>query len=350
MVPLRADVVGRPRHRALPPDPRRRRVDPRRDRSRLRRRRGARRGASRDVDDRPHARRPRRAHDLRSQARRLGLRPRARPHPRCPSARRDAGRQALGRRRHLLRGRSGGRAGRLRAARARARSELDADPPARPPCRGAERARAPRDVTRAVRARDPPSRPDGGARGRGALRQRSEGVVGDAAQAEPDRLRADLRAGARRPCRRGRRARERRALARAGHLPLLGRADRVARRVPRRRLHARPARLAAGRSRRPNRANAREPGLEPSAVLQPAFAARTRRGRPLLATMRTGLSSVTRCARGTKVWTSRSSCGPTPRSPRASTWMQSSTSRAYTRHVDVVFERLRALSREHVHA
>ena len=78
-------------------------------------------------------------------------------------------------------------------------AELDADPAARPPRRGAERARAPRCVAGAVRARAPPPRPDRGTRGRGALRERPEGVVGDAAQAEPDRVRADLRARPRRP-------------------------------------------------------------------------------------------------------------------------------------------------------
>ena len=74
-----------------------------------------------------------------------------------------------------------------------------------------------------------------------------------------------------------RRPRERRALARARHLALLGRADRLPRRVPRDRLHARPVRLADRGARRPHRPDAREPRGEPRPVLQPAAAARARR-------------------------------------------------------------------------
>ena len=90
----------------------------------------------------------------------------------------------------------------MRAARARAGAVVDADPPARPPCGAAWRARAHGGVAREVRARDPPPRADRGARGRGAVRPRAEGLVGDAAQAQPDRRRADLRARARRARRR----------------------------------------------------------------------------------------------------------------------------------------------------
>ena len=59
------------------------RADPRRDRPRARRRRRARRGAPRHDLHRPHARHPRRADDLRLEARRLGVR--ARPRPRRAS-------------------------------------------------------------------------------------------------------------------------------------------------------------------------------------------------------------------------------------------------------------------------
>ena len=91
-----------------------------------------------------------------------------------------------------------GRAGRLRAARARAGADLDPDPPARPARRAALGARARRLVARPLRDRDPPPRPHRGARGRGAVRTRPEGLVGDAAQAQPDHRRADLRARPRR--------------------------------------------------------------------------------------------------------------------------------------------------------
>ena len=105
-------------------------------------------------------------------------------------------------------------------------------------------------VARPVRDGDPPSRAHGGARGRGAVRARPEGLVRDAAQAQPDHRRADLRPRARRARERARRPRERRALARARHLALVRRADRAARLVPRDRLHARPVRLARRGARR----------------------------------------------------------------------------------------------------
>ena len=79
-------------------------------RARAGRRDRARRGAPRDAHDRPHARHPRRADDVRSQARRLGVRARARARPRRARARRDAGREALRRGRHVRGLRSRGRA------------------------------------------------------------------------------------------------------------------------------------------------------------------------------------------------------------------------------------------------
>ena len=53
-----------------------------------------------------------------------------------------------------------------------------------------------RRLAREIRARDPRAAEDGNRRGRGAVRQGAEGLVGDAAQAQPDRLRADRRPGA----------------------------------------------------------------------------------------------------------------------------------------------------------
>ena len=69
------------------------------------------------------------------------------------------------------------------------------------------------------------------------------------------------------------RARERRPLARAGHLALLRRAGRHSRCVPGARLHARPLRLARRGAGRPARADARQPGGEPRPLLLAAGAA-----------------------------------------------------------------------------
>ena len=171
-----------------------------------------------------------------------------------------------------------------------------------------------------------------------------EGLVGDAAQAEPGRRRAHLRARARRPRRRGRRPRERRALARARHLALVGRARRHPRRVPRARLHARPLRVARGGARRPRGADAPEPRGEPLPLLQPARPARARRVGPRPRRRATGSCSATRCAPGTRSSTSASSCAPTRRSRPASTSTRSSTSTRTPRHVDTVFDRLQSLA------
>ena len=119
-----------------------------------------------------------------------------------------------------------------------ARGRLHAGRPARPPRRAARRDRARRRRARALRHRDPPPAAHRGARGPGAVPRRPEGLLGDAAQAQPDQERADRGPRARAARQRPGRARERRALARARHLPLLGRARDPAR------LHD-PARLPA---------------------------------------------------------------------------------------------------------
>ena len=138
--------------------------------------------------------------------------------------------------------RAGGRTDRLRTARARARSALDAGDLARPPRRTALGARARCDVARPLRDRDPPSRAHRGARGRGAVHGGNEGLLGDAAQAQSEGRRADLRPRAGGAGGGDRRARERAALARARHLAFVGRARRHPGRVPGARLHARPVR------------------------------------------------------------------------------------------------------------
>ena len=65
---------------------------------------------------------------------------------------------------------------------------------ARPSRRAALGARAQRGLAGKVRSRDPPPCPNRGRRGAGAVRQGPEGLLRDAAQAEPGRGRADLRA------------------------------------------------------------------------------------------------------------------------------------------------------------
>src|SRR6266542_3593470 len=85
---------------------------------------------------------------------------------------------------------------------------VHADRAARPARRAARRARGLRVVARQVRPRDPPPRAHRGARGRGAVWPRPEGLVGDAAQAQSRRRRTDLRARASRARRRRGRPRE----------------------------------------------------------------------------------------------------------------------------------------------
>ena len=163
-------------------------------------------------------------------------------------------------------------------------------------------------------------------RGAGAVRQGPEGLVGDAAQAQPGRRRAHLRARARRPRPRARRPRERRALARARHLALVGRAGRHPRRVPRARLHARPLHLADRRPRRPRRADAPQPRGEPRPLLQPARPARARRVGPLArrCVPPRAAQRDARVGRGARL--PRARRAPTTRSPAGSTSTPSSTS------------------------
>src|SRR5438034_1116249 len=86
-------------------------------------------------------------------------------------------------------------------------------------------------LSEAVRARDSRAAEDGDRGSRGAVRERPEGLVGDAAQTQPDRVRADRRHGAPVARQRARSARERRAVARARHLAFVGRARDSARQL-----------------------------------------------------------------------------------------------------------------------
>ena len=142
-------------------------------------------------------------------------------------------------------------------------------------------------------------------RGRGTVRQRAEGLVGDAAQAQPDRLRADRRAGAAAARQRRRGVREQRALARARHLAFVGRARHPAGQLHRARSHAAP--LHADRQRAwssiPS-ACARTSSAR-AASCSPAPCCSSSRGAVCRASRRTNGCSATRCARSTSSATSK---------------------------------------------
>ena len=161
----------------------------------------------------------------------------------------------------------------------RARGHLDPGRPARPPRRAAAGDRAGRRRARALRDRDPPPPAHRGARGRGAVPRRPEGLERDAAQAQPDHHRAHHRPRARAARLRAGGARERRAVARARHLALRRRARDPARRDDPARLHAAPR--AAGRARddRPRRPDGAQPRHHLRRAVLPDRAARARRGR-----------------------------------------------------------------------
>ena len=179
------DVVRRARHlpqRAAGP---RRRSPDRRHRQGAGGAEDARLRAQDDADHRPLPRHPCRARHLRAEARLCLCRILARP--------RAAGRRAQGSRdlRHLGRGRHlrADRSARGSACREsdgpRARAGLDPGDPARPPRDVFCHARRDRLVDGAAGDRDPPSAAHRGAGGRGVLLGGPEGLVRDAAQAQP---------------------------------------------------------------------------------------------------------------------------------------------------------------------
>ena len=150
-------------------------------------------------------------------------------------------------------------------------------PPRGAPVRARARAR-PRSIASRPRSATCAQR---GPRGGGAVRRRPEGLVGDAAQAQPDRLRAHLRP---RRASSGANAlvgfENQPPLARARHLALLGRARR--RRSTRPRLDYLLDRFSLGRrrARRPPRADAAQPrGLTRALLLGPLLLALVEAGR-----------------------------------------------------------------------
>ena len=98
-----------------------------------------------------------------------------------------------GRRRYVLRDVAGLRGTGAAAARAGARARLHAGGGTRPPRRAAPGGRARGRGARAVRDRASPPGADRGRRGARAVRRRAEGLELDAAQAQPDQVRAGRR-------------------------------------------------------------------------------------------------------------------------------------------------------------
>ena len=270
-------------------------------------------GAPLDALHRPLARHPRRAHHLRREARGLLCRVRAQPAAAGAGARRDRDLRDLGRGRHLRQCRPAGRGDGRRAPRPRARADLDPGDPARPACGVLRHARRDRVRHRAHRDRDPPSAAHRGRRGRRAVRRRPERQLGDAAQAQPGAEREPDR-----PCAPGARcrdpgARERRAVARARHRALLGRAGDRPGQHHRARFRAASAgrrdRRAGGRCR----AHARQPREQPGADPFAAGAAGADRGRARSPGGLCASCSATPCAPGRTRCHSWISCAPTPR-------------------------------------
>ena len=178
------DVVRRARHLPQRAARARRRHPDRRCRQAARRAQAPRLRAQDDADHRPLARHPRRADDVRAQARAglCGIRARQGAAGRGPQGGRDL--RDLRRGRHLRADRSA-RGGACRQGDgARGRAGLDPGDPARPPRHVFRDARRRRLLDRAARDRDPPSAAHRGAGGRGVLLRGPEGLLGDAAQAQ----------------------------------------------------------------------------------------------------------------------------------------------------------------------
>ncbi len=225
----RADLVRRRRHRPGPAAARRGRAPAAGRRPAPGRPGGPGARARRHGDDGPDPFGPRRADDVRAEARGLGLRGRPGPAPAGRRRRGDRDRQAVRTGRHVQPPRAGDRGRGARGAGAARRPGQHPDRPARPPRGAADRHRDPRRQPRALRDRDPEPPAHRDRRGPGAVQAGPEGLLGDAPQAQPDPFGARGGSRSRAPRLRGDGAGEPAAVARARHQPLLGRAGDPAR-------------------------------------------------------------------------------------------------------------------------
>ena len=244
---------------------------------------------------RSHARRARGADLVRAQARRLRVPARSGPRAAPARARGRLGRRDQRRGGLVCEHRPPGGGTGLRAAGVAARRGVDPGDPAGPPRRVRRSSRRVRVHAGGDRDRDPASRSDRGPRGSGAVRGGPEGLLRDAAQAEPRRLRARQRPGPRGPRPRRDRARGCRALARARHLSFLRGATDLAGRDRAARVHAPRPDLGRRRAGGVPRPDARTGGLARWDRLQPDRPARAggrgavaRRGLPDRATSGSG--------------------------------------------------------------
>ncbi len=324
--PPRPHEQRRHRHRARAPARGCRPAPPRRLRRPRGRPRPPRAGACGDRDDGPDAFGPRGAHDLRPEARRVGLRGGPRPDPSRRGRRGDRDGQDLRAGRDVQPPRR--RRSRRRPSRALG---LRADPVSTQIVQRDRHAallvgdRDPRRDAGADRDRgaQPPAHRD--RRGDGALPRGPEGLVGDAAQAEPDRERADRRARAPPARLRGRGPRGPAPLARAGHQPLERRAGGPPRRDDRLRLRAREdaRRSWTSSSSAPTGCGRTSP---PASGSTRAAASSSRSWtRASRARTRTRSSSAARCGPPTSAARWRRP------SRRTATWPRSSRSRSSTR-------------------
>ena len=192
--------------------------------------------ASRHRDDRAHARRARRADHVRSEGRVVGAPDRPRPHSAARRPRHRGGDEAQRCGRDVLEHPARRRSPRRCRARSDAGAGDTGDRP-RPSRRVPVRLRVDRADVRAGGGRAAPPPAHRGGRGAGGVQARSEGLVGDAAQAQPDLGRDDLRPRTGRAFQPARRPAGRRLVARARHLALVRRTRRAAGLLAARPLH-----------------------------------------------------------------------------------------------------------------